>query len=145
MDLSLGFKRIRIKMNGDLMHIFPNISLFDAFTTSATTVTNRVAVEGGFEGGYTWRSWVAYPIVFLVLLIAALVAIRQNLDRVLAIVASLRQSLEPLMNLFKRDSGVEQDVEMADMAPAPSMVDALPGRNLSDSERIRAGARSERV
>ena len=132
-------------MNGDLMHIFPNISLFDAFTTSATTVTNRVAVEGGLGDGYTWRSWVAYPIVFLVLLISALVIIRQNLDRVLAIVASVRQSLEPFLNLFRRDSEAEQDVEMGDMAPAPSMADDLPIRNLSDSERIRAGARSERV
>lgn len=133
-------------MDGEYENVIKNVSMFDAFTSSTTTFTNQVAVVGGHSSGITWQTWIAYPIVLLLLIIAVLIIVRQNLDRGAALLAQAQQCLQPILNLFKRNTGgAEEDIEMADMNPASSSDVQLHGRNLSDSERIRAGARSVSV
>ena len=117
--------------------------MFDAFTARTTTFTNQVVVDGGHANGVSWETWIAYPFVLLLLVIAVLIIVRQNLDRGAALLAQAQQCLQPILNLFKRNTGgADDDVEMGDINPEPSSVGQLHGRNLSDSERIRASAQS---
>ena len=132
-----------MKMNGDYKNVISNLSMFDAFTDQPTTFTNQAVIGGGHSAAVGWETWIAYPIVLLLLIIACLIIIKQNLDKAAAILARLQECMRPLIDLFRRNTdGGDEDIEMGNINPATSSIGQLHGRNLSDSERIRASAQS---
>ena len=130
-----------MKMNGEINTVIPNISLFDAFTVQTTALTNQVVIGGGNSGGVNWQSWIAYPIVLCFAIIAVLIAIRQNFDSASAFVARMQQCVEPIIRFFRSRSGAnDENIELEDVVSGQPVASVLHLRNLSDSERIRAGA-----
>ena len=58
----------------------------------------------------------------------------------------MQSCMQPILNLFKRNTGTaDGEMEMRNVNPDGSSDVQLHGRNLSDSERIRAGAHSVNV
>ena len=135
-----------MKMNGEYSNVIKNVSMFDAFTDQPITFTSQVVIGGAHSNGVSWETWIAYPIILLLLLITVLIIIRQNLDRGAAFLAQLQECARPFLNLFRSDTGgADEDIEMQDVSPMAPADPQLHGRNLSDSERIRASAQSVNV
>ena len=128
-------------MDGVYNTVIPNVSLFDVYTDQTTALTDQVVIGGGHSGAANWQSWIAYPIVLCFAIIAVLITIWQNFDSASAFVARMQQCVEPIIRFFRSRSGSnDENIELEDVVSGQPIASVLHFRNLSDSERIRAGA-----
>ena len=96
-------------------------------------------VDNGLPG---WRVGVAAGVPCFVLLLAALVLVRQNLEALARVVESLDNAVQRLLVCLTTMRGHEEDVEMGTLPPRPSA--GLP-RNLSDDEVLSRQAQQTQV
>ena len=127
-------------MNGEYTNVIKNVSLF-ALTKQSTIPSNQVVIGSGHSNGATWETWIAYPIILMLLVIACCIIIRQNLDRAAGLIARMQSCLWPILSLFQQNTRTaDEDIKMGNINPVGSSDVLLHGCNLSDSEWIRAGA-----
>ena len=116
-----------------------NITIFDG--PSLGDCPGQAAGEGGHAG---WELATAAGVPSAILaLIAVLVLVRKNLERLGALVDSINQCLRSLGRFLPaRQDRVERDVEMAAVAVRSPTVVRHP--NLSDEERLRCQENRQR-
>ena len=112
-----------------------NITLFDG--PSLGDCPGQV-VGGGGHSGWEVATAAGVPSLLLVL-IAVLVAVRQNLERLTALIDSVNQCLSTLARCLPAHQDVAQvEVEMDAVVVHSPTITAHP--NLSDEERLRCQA-----
>ena len=94
------------------------------------------------EAAGDWKVGVAAGVPLLVLLVALLALVKQNLQALQGVVNSSDHLLERLRGFLAPDRATEGDLEMGPVRPCPS---PRRPRNLTDDEELRRAAQRTQV